>query len=389
MKYLYKCGLVIGSFNPPHFGHINLIECALEMCERVIVQVGMSSVDVIKPFDLKEYLIRTNLNPRLLSRQQNLIFYEFDDELYIQQARSYDNVVKSEEYWTSWIERTKESFSTLGDFPDVIVSSEKYAIRISEELKIDFVEYDRWRVLAGISSSTCRSLMDTDLILNGVSSNVWNRLLPQIRERFAKLIIINGVEGSGKSTLVEGIRDNYTSGVNIVHEYGRTYCENLAEKQGIQTKDVILTLKDFKNIVIVHDTQLSRAARHSNTGLVVSDTDALTTSIFSTFLLPPEEALEFQNWVKPFIEKQLANVDIYILTSPAFYYDHDGSRVLTNEQRELFYQILTETLSEYNIPFQTLSAGSTTNVLGQAFIAMKSIPRKGGISKKLGVPSEW
>ena len=39
---LYRCGCVLGRFNPLHIGHVHLIETALEECDHVLVFVGSS-----------------------------------------------------------------------------------------------------------------------------------------------------------------------------------------------------------------------------------------------------------------------------------------------------------------------------------------------------------
>lgn len=57
----FDTGLVIGRFQPPHFGHLFLMMQALRVCDRIIIGVGSANVINDKnpfPIEIRERLLR-------------------------------------------------------------------------------------------------------------------------------------------------------------------------------------------------------------------------------------------------------------------------------------------------------------------------------------------
>lgn len=57
----YDTGLVIGRFQPPHFGHLFLMMQALRVCDRIVIGIGSANVINDKnpfPVNIREQLLR-------------------------------------------------------------------------------------------------------------------------------------------------------------------------------------------------------------------------------------------------------------------------------------------------------------------------------------------
>jgi nicotinamide-nucleotide adenylyltransferase len=57
----YGIGLVIGRFQPPHYGHLFLMMQALKVCDRIVIGIGSANVINYKnpfPVDIREKLLR-------------------------------------------------------------------------------------------------------------------------------------------------------------------------------------------------------------------------------------------------------------------------------------------------------------------------------------------
>jgi nicotinamide-nucleotide adenylyltransferase len=61
----FDTGLVIGRFQPPHYGHLFLMIQALRVCDRIVIGIGSANVINDKnpfPIDIRERLLREALH---------------------------------------------------------------------------------------------------------------------------------------------------------------------------------------------------------------------------------------------------------------------------------------------------------------------------------------
>ena len=348
MNKYYPTGLVVGSFNPPHMGHIRLLSVASDLCETVIVQVSKSPIDILS-VEEKVILLRKNLFPKM-----NFEFIIFEDEMYHLTEKGEDNVVINQEYWDFYISELSKQLAFINKYPVVIISSEEYAEGIANQIGCESIRYDTKRELTLISSTQVRNKINSGNYTSFIG------LLPETKEKYSRKVCVVGTEGSGKTTLVKNL--GYYLSADIVMEYGRSYSEG---------KDTF-SLEDFVNIAIIHNNILLETSKNSTFGLVVSDTDALITKIFAKFLLSQTDFMTFSDWIEPLIKTQTSMFDLYLITNPLIYHDDNGSRLLTEEQREEFFSVLISELVERQIKYIILPDKSTNKVRNKALNIIKA-----------------
>lgn len=89
----------------------------------------------------------------------------------------------------------------------------------------------------------------------------------------ARTVVVHGPESTGKSMLAESLAAHF-AGV-CAPEYGRAYCE---------VHGVDCDAQDLLNIAAGQDRAIDEAGRR-NDGLIISDTDALLTEVWSFMML--------------------------------------------------------------------------------------------------------
>lgn len=368
----YNCGLIEGKFLPPHKGHIELILFGMSMCERLVVRIGRESTDFIT-FDTKKNIIISNLI-RMASFPIDLdkiTFIDNHEEGYQQLEVDEFGTVISNEYWNLYI--SKISSEILADkYPviDCVISSELYGYKIASKfsnvvsLPVKWLPYDRDRRYTTTTGTKIRGMLANYSYL--YSNATWKTLLPEVKARYSKLVIVNGTEGSGKTSLVSALAAS--SRLYGVREYGRFYTIDYQEANTSfeSSEGVIFSIQDFKNIALQQQYLIDRARWKTPVGVVVSDTDALTTMLFARYFLNEEDTLEFEDWVTPLIQQQLQAQDCYLITNPQHYLDDDGSRTLTAEQRLEFFQRMVGILTNYEVDYKILPYASKSKVRSEA-----------------------
>lgn len=95
---LRKTGLVIGRFQPIHYGHLYLAKQALRFSKKIIIGIGSANViDKDNPYsaEQREYLLRRALRREKLDKYVEKIVYindykkesgEYDDDMWIKEA---------------------------------------------------------------------------------------------------------------------------------------------------------------------------------------------------------------------------------------------------------------------------------------------------------------
>ena len=125
-KQKYHIGLVIGRFQPFHFGHKYLIEKALELCEKIIIGIGSSNKnDEINPYSadtrvefLKKFVKEEGLEKRVY---KILKLYDNPDndvwfENLLKQTGPFDVTIGNNPWNNGIIERHGINSVTVGFF---------------------------------------------------------------------------------------------------------------------------------------------------------------------------------------------------------------------------------------------------------------------------------
>lgn len=132
-------GLVIGKFMPLHYGHIHLIDFALEHCD--FLEIAL----VVKPTDDIPSEVRQAWLSWLKESRKRFEVVVVDEPL-PQTATIEADAAK---VWTDYF---AERFAQI----DVIFSSEDYGTMLAEAMGIDHVYYDAERRKTCISGSEIR-----------------------------------------------------------------------------------------------------------------------------------------------------------------------------------------------------------------------------------------
>lgn len=295
----HTTGLIIGDFAPLHRGHIYLLDFASAFCDTVYVLVtpGEMSIDVALRL---QWLKDKRPHLRVLTAEHN--------------CRHNSEVLKSELAKAAGIARVDYFFS--GNVTD---SS------IAKTLGATFVPVDPLRQLCQADSSAIQK----------APLQYWSYLPEMVRMHYLKRVCIFGPESTGKSTLTANLAKHFET----VHvpEYARTFMETI---------DNALNEADLP--VFARGMQASEEAlAHRANRVIFSDTDALTTIIWS-------------EWLYKRVDESIATIaarqkhDLYLLLDVDVPWVSDPQRHLPQE-RETFLASCKQKLAEHGRPYVLIS----------------------------------
>ncbi|MDH3261402.1 MAG: AAA family ATPase [Acidimicrobiia bacterium] len=285
-------GVTVGKFNPPHLGHLHLIETAAAQVDHLYVMLGDRPDQTIPAHRRRAWLedaVPANVT----------ILVTRDD---LPPANK------------PWAERALE---VLPDRPDLAFTSEPWGDGWAELMGAAHVPVDLDRTLFPISAEVLRA----DLGAN------FHWLIPAARAELARRVVVIGAESTGKTTLAQALANSL--GTVWVPEYGRWYWEGrryLADQRW--------DTDEFRRIAAAQRSLEADLARRAAHGVVVSDTDALVTAVWH------DRYLGFSD---PDSEAGLeeARPDLYLLCSPDFEWVQDGTRE-SNHRRVSMHQAMAE-----------------------------------------------
>ena len=299
-----KLGVTIGKFKPLHRGHELMITMAAAEMEELTVIVSDSkdgdyAGDIYIPLAFRYKMVKQAFqhldNVRVMMHTET----HGDAEHYDRYGTALD-----ESFWDYWV----DVFDILAPEANYFVSSDRYgqvaASRIGAKDKtrdMFWFPVDPDRELVPVSGTDIRN----DPITN------WRYIHPMFRQSFGKRVTIIGPESTGKTTLARDVARSMNS--PYVPEYGRTLSEAVGNN---------MTADHFHDIIKRHHEMELFAISNSETGLTVSDTDSVTTYLFSKIYLgkPIEDLRKYtQGWY-----------DLVILLPPDLPWIDDGTRVISN-----------------------------------------------------------
>jgi HTH-type transcriptional repressor of NAD biosynthesis genes len=322
---MFKHGLVVGKFYPPHLGHSFLIDQAEEKSQKTTVIVAARTTESISPW-LRARWIKT-MHPRV-EVKVILIPEELSDD---------DSV--------GWGDYTKRVLAE--EKVDAVFTSEDYGDPYSKQLGAVHVLVDKKRATIPISGTLVRR----DPIKYAQYLN------PVVKAYFVMRIAIVGTDSTGKTTLTRQLAEHFKT--CWVPEYGRIYTE------GKYTSNRIWKSREFE---LIADGQLmmeDHLAEDCN-GLLFCDTDVMITALWHERYLMSKNS---------YVESLAKNktYDLYILTDPNTPFEDDGTRDIGQENlRYRMHVRITEKLIEGNC--NTLSVyGNQEQRLTQAIRAVNSL----------------
>lgn len=324
-----RTGLTLGKFLPFHQGHELLIQTASACVDRLIVLIGVSEDDPYTAAEREDWVFHAHDEGWSNSK---LVVFE-QPELDRNAPKDADGTITDENYWNAWLTDTRELLGNLADEITHVFTSDQYGQRIAKEFGAEWYPVDPDREIIPVSGTKVRQ----DAVSNFF-------LLPSyVKETLVKTVAVVGPESTGKSQLVKHLGEKFNC--PWVPEYGRTVCK---------PRDSKLTLQDFKVILDGQEAFVANAVSRANVPLVISDTEALVTSLFYEMYYPEKKTSIFTNRA---LEQ---NFDLYLVLAPSVPMVQDGTRLTTEMQRWQFYYSLLEKLREMKKPFEMIEHSDFT-----------------------------
>jgi HTH-type transcriptional repressor of NAD biosynthesis genes len=310
-----KRGLIIGSFDPVHVGHIQLIKYGLTICDQLnILLCATKSSDRISGSLRLQWL--QNIFKNYSDLKIKLLFEEMPD-----------SKIPSKDVSKIWAIKLKELYPNV----NYIISSEKYGDYLADYMSTDSnlvkgIIFDLEREKVNISSTK----------IYNAPFKYWDYIPNEIKNYFVKKICIYGPECTGKSTLTEFLAKKF----NTIHVPEVAKC--LIDDMGINLDEL-----KIEHLELFAKRQYEEVIKQENTAnkLLFCDTDNITTQIYSK---------KFLNTVSENITKYEISYDLYLLLSADVPHISDKHRILGNEQQVMF-DIFKNELEKRKINYKVIA----------------------------------
>lgn len=237
METVVGHGLVLGKFLPPHGGHHELVDFALERCERVTVAVLGASWEQI-PLGLRRDWMRARHPRARVVAGWDELPVDFDDPL-VHDAH------------IAVLRRL------VPERIDAVFTGEDYGDLLAERMGVRHVRRQRDGRISGTA-------------VRADPAAWWDRLTAPVRAYLCRRVVVTGAESTGTTTLAAALAERL--GTVWVPEVGRA----VSEARGIP---YAWTDVDFEVIARRQQRDEDRAALVSGP-ILVCDTDALATCIW-------------------------------------------------------------------------------------------------------------
>jgi NadR type nicotinamide-nucleotide adenylyltransferase len=291
-------GFVLGTFMPPHQGHVMLCEFAQASCDTLTILVCSGNGDPLDGGLRAAWMRELFPAARVVHLHRDL-------------PRTPDD------HPGFWAAMAREAHP---EPIDVLFASEAYGTTLAQALGARFVPFDPGRTAAPF----CGPQVRADPYGN------WHYLPVPVRAHYVKSVCLFGPESTGKTTL--GGQLAKTLGTILAPEYGRTYCEVFGNE--CDADDLLRIARGQRALEWT-------ARRHANK-LLVLDTDVLMTAIWSEMLLGRRIA-----------ELDATPVaDFYLLADIDIAWQDDGLRYFPDQEtRQHFFDLCRARLEERQVPY--------------------------------------
>jgi len=273
----WTTGVVVGKFNPPHLGHVYLIQQASHRVERLYVILCDRQDQTLSAAQRREWLLdATPSNVRVLVTP--------------------DDLPPSNEPWA------RRALEILPEPPDVAFTSEDWGQGWAELMGAEHVLVDRHRNAFPISGTALRSDLGREF--------AW--LVPAARQALARRVVLVGAESTGKTTMAGALAQLLKT--VWVPEHGRWYWEGRRHLE-----DQSWSTDELRRIAVAQVRLEEDLARRATNGIVVADTDALVTAVWHERYLGTQD---------PVLERMATERPpaLYLICSPDFPWIQDGTR---------------------------------------------------------------
>lgn len=357
----HKIGIVVGKFYPLHTGHINLIQTASTMCEKVIVVVSHHAEKC------KELFEESNMKTDLTAKDKLTIVqksFQNQRELIVPILVDESKIPQYPNGWQAWSDLVKETISTHVRLNALIPEFDFNDVSFFINENDDVAGYKHYFGADTVVLDSKRSEFDISATkVRNDPFKYWDFIPRASRYFLTPKIAIVGGESSGKSMLVDRLAQLFAT--TSVHEKGRTITES--ELGGDESA---LQFKTYGDIGTGHYADLKFALTHA-LKVVFSDTDFVTTQGF---------CLAWEGKKHPIVEELIKTIkfDLTILLSNDTEWVDDGMRLMgSDEQRKDFQNLLKSLYKEYNIPYVEICSPDytvryeTAKVLVNAYLRNK------------------
>jgi len=315
-KWPPKIAVTVGKFKPLHRGHELMVSmAAAEMDEVTVIVSDIPDDEYFNCFDPESGEKYMPLSFRY--KMVKMAFREYPNVRVVKHEDIYGAAARYDEHGTAVDEQFWDYWTTVFKMlaPDTthFVSSDRYGQEAAGRMDMQWFPVDPDRELVDISATRIRE--------NPIAN--WRYINKYFRQSFGKRVLVIGPESTGKTTLTKDLGQALNS--PVAPEYGRFLSE---------AKENDLDEDDFNDIVKRHHEMEMFAMRTSETGVAISDTDLLTTYLFTDIYLErPVDSIRRKhspNWY-----------DLVVILPPRIPWVDDGTRVLPDEtKRKDFFNML-------------------------------------------------
>lgn len=317
---MYKHGMVLGKFYPPHYGHFYLIEQARISCDFVTVFVCSLKSETISGHQRYKWVYD---------------MYKHDDTVKVVHIlkelpqHPEDHFFGVDDFYRLWINTIKKHLHGL----DALFTSERYGDEFASYLNVPHILVDLNRETYPVSG--------TDIRTN--PHKYWEFIPLHIKPYFKRKITIMGPESTGKTTLMKKLAEHFNG--DMVLEYGREY----TDEYPASTIDV----EDFESIAEQHSDNIYDIIQHGYRPLVFIDTEAITTKLFGKMYLGDKFKSDY---IEKIIDNQhdRFNLDLVLVCDIDVPWVDDGTRDFPND-RHKHLDLIKRELYSRGIQFYNIS----------------------------------
>ena len=304
-------GLFIGSFNPVHNGHIEVIKFALTKVETLTI------LFCYEPDEKIAAILRGGwLQSICREMGEGRIHIEEVCEPALSYSKKSSRVVSK-----AWADYVLQRF---GHF-DAVFGSEKYVDYMAEYMNCEAQVFDSQRLNVPVSSTLIRNK----------PFKYWDYIPSVVRPFFVKKVCFFGSESTGKSTMARLLAEHYQT--DWVPEMAR---DLLGDRK--------CELTDFPPIAYLQTGEVLRKNLTANK-ILICDSDLIITELYARIYFNecPQVVLDLQ---------KVIHYDLYLFFEIDVPWVADGTRDLGDpELRIRMRDLFKNALIERHIPFVTIS----------------------------------
>lgn len=319
-----RIGVVIGKFEPPHLGHLALVEFAARACHDrlhvIVCERGDEAVEANVRACWLLHSLPDDLTPRVT-------FHCTIDDL--------------PETPVPWARRTLAVLAE--DPPDAAFTSEEYGPTWAAAMGIRHVQFDLARRRVPTSGTAVRAEV----------VGRFGDLVPAARAGLARRIVVVGAESTGKTTLASDLARVLRS--DWVPEYGRLHW---AERP----VGAPPTTDEFLHIARTQRDLVDFRAHAVTVPWIVVDTDALVTAVWhQRYVGQCDARLEAEAGRRP---------QLYVVCGDELPWTQDGTRE-SRDERAWMQQDMVARVVASDVPWVTVN-GSREHRVMAALEAIKA-----------------